>query len=116
MNIDITPSELKDLIKLHEVEKKQVVKQYEKLEDSFLFSNQTYRKIDEQREKKMLDLAKRIYELDLRIVYLKRVLDDRVKRTKKVLNHIYGVNGVIFDLSLKDIIELTNEIDSNELD
>lgn len=115
MNVDITPSELKDLIKLHEVEKKQVVKQYEKLEDSF-FNNQTYRKIDEQREKKMLDLAKRIYELDLRIVYLKRVLDDRVKRTKKVLNHIYGMNGVILDLSLKDIIELTNEIDSNELD
>lgn len=109
MNVDITPSELKDLIKLHEVEKKQVVKQYEQLEDSF-FNHQTYRKIDEQREKKMLDLAKRIYELDLRIVYLKRVLDDRVKRTKKVLNHI------ILDLSLKDIIELTNEIDSNELD
>ena len=115
MKIDITPSELKDLIKLHEVEKKQVVKQYEKFEDSF-FNNQTYRKIDEQREKKMLDLAKRIYELDLRIVYLKRVLDDRVERTKKVLNHIYGMNGVILDLSLKDIIELTNEIDSNELD
>lgn len=115
MNVDITPSELKDLIKLHEVEKKQVVKQYEQLEDLF-FNHQTYRKIDEQREKKMLDLAKRIYELDLRIVYLKRVLDDRVKRTKKVLNHIYGMNGVILDLSLKDIIELTNEIDSNELD
>lgn len=115
MNVDITPSELKDLIKLHEVEKKQVVKQYKQLEDVF-FSNQTYRKIDEQREKKMLDLAKRIYELDLRIVYLKRVLDDRVKRAKKVLNHIYGVNGVMLDLSLRDIIELTNEIDSNELD
>lgn len=115
MNVDITPSELKDLIKLHEVEKKQVVKQYEQLEDVF-FNHQKYRKIDEQHEKKMLDLAKRIYELDLRIVYLKRVFDDRVKRTKKVLNDIYGVNGVIFDLSLKDIIELTNEIDSNELD
>lgn len=35
MNVDITPSELKDLIKLHEVEKKQVVKQYEQLEDVF---------------------------------------------------------------------------------
>lgn len=111
MNVDITPSELKDLIKLHEVEKKQAIKQYEKFEDAF-YTYQT----DEQYEKKMLDLAKRIYELDLRIVYLKRVLDDRVKRTKKVLNHIYGMNGVILDLSLKDIIELTNEIDSNELD
>ena len=31
MKIDITPSELKDLIKLHEAEKKQVVKQYEQI-------------------------------------------------------------------------------------
>ena len=73
-------------------------------------------KTDEQHEKNMLEVAKRMYELDLRIVYLKRVLDEHIKRTKKLLNRIYGMDSAALDLSLKDILELINEIDSNELD
>lgn len=80
MKIDITPSELKDLIKMHETEKKQAIKQYEQFEDAF-YTYQT----DEQYEKKMLDLAKRIKEFDLRIIYLKRVFDDCIRGMKKTL-------------------------------
>lgn len=110
MKIDITPSELKDLIKLHEAEKKQAIKQYERFEDAFY----TY-KTDEQYEKKMLDLTKQIKELDLRIIYLKRVFDDRIREMKKLLNHLYGVNGVgTDDLSIKDIYEFMNEVDYNK--
>lgn len=109
MKIDITPNELKDLIKLHETEKKQAIKQYEQFEDAF-YTYQT----DEQYEKKMLDLAKRIKELDLRIIYLKRVLDDRIRGVKKLLNNLYGINGVGNDLSIKDICEFMNELDYNK--
>lgn len=109
MKIDLTPSELKDLIKLHETEKKQAIKQYEKFEDAF-YTYQT----DEQYEKKMLDLAKRIKELDLRIIYLKRVFDDCIRGMKKLLNGLYGVNGVGNDLSIKDICEFMNEVDYNK--
>lgn len=109
MKIDITPSELKDLIKLHEAEKKQAIKQYKQFEDAF-YTYQT----DEQYEKQMLDLAKRIKELDLRIIYLKRVLDDRIRGVKKLLNNLYGINGVGNDLSIKDICEFMNELDYNK--
>ena len=43
MKVDITPSELKDLIKIHEVDKNQAVRQYEQLEDACL-SYRAYRK------------------------------------------------------------------------
>lgn len=106
MKIDITPSELKDLIKLHETEKKKAIKQYEQFEEAFY----TYQ-ADKQYEEKMLDLAKQIKELDLRIIYLKRVFDACIRDTKKLLNGLYGVDN---DLSIKDICEFMNEVDFNK--
>lgn len=115
MKIDITPSELKSIIKSYEVELANLDKQYSDLEEK-LYTYMLYIKTSEEDEKKKLNISKRMVKIESRLTCLKMVYKDLLGQ----MRFAYwknGFNGIRDqyrpnDLSIEDAVELLNELES----
>ncbi len=91
MKVDLTPDEMKRLIKDYETERSELAKEYAELEAMY-GDYQTYIKLDESHEHLMYDLSSRIVMINSRLNYLKSLYEDRAN-CMRILNNIYGVNS-----------------------
>ncbi len=91
MKVDLTPDEMKRLIKDYETERSELAKEYTELEAMY-GDYQTYIKLDESHEHLMYDLSCRIVMINSRLKYLKTLYEDRAN-CMRILNSLYGVNS-----------------------
>ena len=110
MKVDLTFSELEDLIKLHEAEKKKAIKQREYFKDEFC-ENQMQPKLMDYYEQRLIDTSNRINVICSRLRYLNKTRNELVENAKKLLNNLYGVDGIDANLSIKDMLELIDKFD-----
>lgn len=91
MKVDLTPNEVKRLIKDYETEQLQLAKEYSKLKEKCL-SYQAYIKLDGHCEHLMYDISSRMLMIGSRLKYLKTLYEDRAN-CMRVLNDNFGVNS-----------------------
>lgn len=118
MKIDITPNELKAIIKSYEVELKNLNEQYWNLENAYCDCVQ-YMAVHEERTDKKVEVSKRINEIKPRLRHLKATYESLINDVRLVY-YIDGANGirrkakVYDDMSIDDAAELLSEIESRK--
>lgn len=91
MKVDLTPSEVKRLIKDYETEQLKLSKEYSELEEKCL-SYQAYTKLDRHYKRLMYNISSRMLMIGSRLKYLKTLYEDRAN-CMRALNDVYGVNS-----------------------
>lgn len=118
MKIDITPNELKAIIKSYEVELKNLDEQYWNLENVYCDYIQ-YMAVHEERTDKKVEVSKRINEIKPRLSHLKATYESLINDVR-LIYYLDGANGIrrkckdYEDMSIDDAAELLDEIESRK--
>ena len=117
MKFDITPNELKSIITSYEKELTKLDIQYSKLEEGY-YDYMTYMEMREENKKERIDISKRMFKIEPRMKYLRRVYKDLLDQLR-FADFVNGCNGVrdyckSNDLSEEDLAELLDELESRK--